>query len=90
MPISGCRTPSSGVCKKTLKRRSDSISKLRDITSGGDSTIQLRAEIQSLTKDQWEELLAKANLPVVIPTDHALAMKADLSISWSKLRVIRR
>lgn len=90
MPVSGCRTPSSEACKKTLKRRSDSIGVIREVTSGGDSTIQLRAEIQSLTENEREELLAQAKLPVVIPTNHALAMKADLSIPWIKLRVIRR
>ena len=31
-----------------------------------------------------------AGLPIVIPPDHALAIKAELSILWSKLRVIRR
>ena len=90
MPVSGCRIPSLEASKKTIKRRTDSISKVRDITSGGDSTAQLKAEIQSLSKEQREELLAQAKLPLLIPTDHALAMKADLALPWNKLRVVRR
>lgn len=58
--------------------------------SGGDSLPQLQCEIRCLSKEERQQLLHGAGLPVVIPTDHALAMKADLSLSWEKLRVIRR
>ena len=51
---------------------------------------QLRSEIRCLSKEERQDLLRSAGLPVVIPPDHALAIKADLSIPWSKLRVIRR
>ena len=90
VPISGCRISSSEVSRRTLKRRTDDISRVRNITSGGESSAQLKAEIRSLTTEQREELLQQAQLPVVIPTDHALAMKADLALPWNKLRVIRR
>ena len=46
--------------------------------------------MQSLSKAQREELLGQAGLPIRIPTEQALAMKADLSLPWNKLRVIRR
>jgi hypothetical protein len=63
---------------------------VREITSGGDTTAQLAAEIKALSKAEREELLQQAQLPVLIPTNHALAMKADLGIPWSKLRILRR
>jgi hypothetical protein len=47
-------------------------------------------ELICLTKVQREELLQEAQLPVVIQTSHALAIKADLSIPWNKLRILRR
>ncbi len=49
-------------------------------SSGGDSTSQLIAEIKQLSKSGREELVRAAKLPVVvIPPNHALAMKANLS-----------
>ena len=38
-----------------------------------------------MSKEQRELLLQQAQLPVVIPTDHALAVKADLSFPWTEL-----
>jgi hypothetical protein len=73
-----------------MKRRSDEIGRVRAITSGGDVQAQLAAELKCLTKAQREELLQEAQLPVVIPTNHALAIKADLGIPWNKLRILRR
>ena len=63
---------------------------VRDIASGGDSTTQLAAEIKSLSKAEREDLLQQTCLPIVIPPEHALAMKADLGIPWNKLRILRR
>ena len=50
----------------------------------------LASEIRCLTKAEHEELLQDAQLPVVIPTEHALAVKADLEIPWNNLRILRR
>ena len=88
--VQGCRVPTADACKKTVQRRNVLLSSVRDFASGGDSTMQLAAEIQSLTKSEREDLLQQARLPIVIPADHALAMKADLQIPWSKLRILRR
>lgn len=52
--------------------------------------MQLCSELQSLTAEDRQKLLLDASLPLSIPPDHALAMKADLSLPWAKLRVIRR
>lgn len=73
-----------------MKRRTAGIGRVRSITSGGDVASQLASEVKSLSKEEREELLREAQLPVVIPTDHALAIKADLCLPWNKLRVLRR
>ena len=43
------------------------------------------AEVNYLSRQQREELLQQAQLPLVIPADHALALKANLSIPWQSL-----
>ena len=90
VPVSGCRISSGSACKKTLQRRSLQLSQVRSVLSGGDSRAQFQAEIKSLSNEERKELLGQVGLPVIIPTDHALAMKADLALPWTKLRVLRR
>lgn len=90
VPVAGCRVPSSDASRRTVKRRSEDIGRVRSFTSGGDTRAQIAAEVKSLSKVEREELLQKAQLPVYIPTEHALAMKADLGITWNTLRILRR
>ncbi len=90
MKVPGCRIASGEASSRTVKRRAEVLETVREVTSGGDSTSQLAAEVRYLTKAQREELLQQVQLPLVIPADHALAMKADLAIPWTKLRVLRR
>ena len=52
--------------------------------------IQLQSEIRCLQKEEREEVLKGANLPITIPAEHVLAIKADLGLPWAKLRVISR
>ncbi len=88
--VANCRVRSSDASKWTLKRRTEGISRVRSITSGGDTTAQMVAEYKSLSKEERAKVLQEAGLPITIPTDHSLALKANLSIPWNKLRVIRR
>ncbi len=90
MQVPGCRIASGEASSRTVKRRAGVLETVREATSGGDSTSQLAAEVNCLTKVQREELLQQVQLPLTIPVDHALAMKADLSIPWTKLSVLRR
>ena len=66
------------------------LDSVRDIVSVSGSSAQFTAAVNYLSKSQREELLKQVQLPLVIPADHALAMKADLAIPWSKLRILRR
>ena len=61
------------------------LSAVRQIASGGDTSAQFAVEVKSLSRVEREDPLQQAQLPVVIPADHALAMKADLGIPWTKL-----
>lgn len=67
------------------------MEQVRDMVSKGCSTDQLKYELKTLSKGEREELLDSAiDSPITIRCDEVLAMKADLSITWSKLRVLRR
>ena len=51
--------------------------------------LDLEEEIQAMPREKRRELLW-GSLPVEIPVDHSLAIKSSLSISWNKLRKLRR
>ena len=90
MQVPGCQIPSTEASSRTVKRRAEVLESVREIASGGDSTSQFAAEVNYLSQVQREELLQQVQLPLVIPANHALAMKADLAIPWTKLRILRR
>jgi len=75
--------------KRIISRRNMTISTVCEIVSGDDNSGQLVAEIQVLSKSERENLLRQAQLPVIVTVDHALAIKADLAIPWTKLRILR-
>jgi len=62
----------------------------REYISGGESSVQLKAELKVLNREERKDLLQSVQLPVQIPTDHSLAMRADLALPWAKLRIINR
>lgn len=69
------------------------MEQVREIISKGASTDQLQYELKVLTREDRQSLLDLATVhdaSVVIPPSEVLAMKANLSITWSKLRVLRR
>lgn len=73
-----------------MKRRTEVLESVREMVSGSDSSAQFAAEVNCLSQSQREELLQQVKLPITIPADHALAIKADLAITWNKLRILRR
>ena len=85
MQVPGCQVSSSEASARTVKRRIEVLDTVREIASGSNSSAQFAAELNYLSQDQREELLQQVQLPLVTPADHALAMKADLAIPWSKL-----
>ena len=90
MKVPSCRVASSEASKATILRRSHQLARVRNTVSGGSSLVQLQSEIRCLTKEEGQDILKDANLPITIPANHVLAMKADLALPWAKLRVISR
>ena len=88
--VPACRKTSTEASQQTVLRRSHHLAQVGESISGGASIIQLQSEMRCLSKEERQEVLKNANLPIVIPTEHVLAMKADLSLPWAKLRVISR
>ena len=79
------RVSTEEASQRTVKRRITAIREVREALS-----VDLGEEVRALPLSMRKELLAEAGLPIEIPANHALAMKANLSISWNKLRVLRR
>lgn len=86
------RVESSSASNRTLKRRSSELELVRDVVSKGSPVEQLLYELKTQTKEDREAILdtAMGDESITIPADQVLAMKADLSITWNKLRVMRR
>jgi hypothetical protein len=69
------------------------MEQVRDIISKGSSSEQLKHELKVITKEERALLLDSFLRPgttIAIPSEQVLAMKADLSLTWSKLRSMRR
>lgn len=69
------------------------MEQVREILSKGSSIEQLQSELATLGKEDRQTLLGTVfgkESAISIPADAILAMKADLSINWSKLRGLRR
>ena len=83
---------SSQATPKTVLARTKELNQHREVLSGGEQGFQLAKEVKACSLEEREEILMElqSGIKVVIPTSHALAMKADLGIPWSKLRAIRR
>ena len=84
---------SSAASKETIRTRTTELSKHRSLTSGGADVVQLQAEIKACTSTEREQILSelhKGGFKVEVPVQQILALKADLSIPWTKLREVRR
>ncbi len=86
------RKDSSSTTLMTLRRRSEILSSVRENVSGGTlpAKRQLAHEVHRTTPEERQELLRKAKITPTVTEEEGLAMKADLSIPWSKLRHLRR
>ena len=90
MKLSTARVSSSEASEATKVRRSHTLSLARSYMSGGDDSVQLQSELKCLTQEERKKVLADAHLPIAIPINHSLAMKADLALPWAKLRILNR
>ena len=64
----------------------------RKMISGGEleAQAQLGLEVKALGQEGRQRLLREADVGINIDAIQALAIKADLSMPWYKLRILRR
>ena len=90
MCVSKAQVASSEASRKTMHRRTQQLGSHRDLVSGGESTVQLRDEVRAMSKEDRRALLLDGGFSIDVPPEYGLAMKADLALPWTKLRVVRR
>ncbi len=92
MHMSSPRVSTTAASSVTVRRRSSELRAARKIVSGGDDGAQLRSELSSNKIDRQEILNNLESFPgnfqIKIPADQVVAMKADLGLSWNKLRLM--
>ena len=71
------------------------MNSIRHTVSRGDTSAQLVSEVATTSLDDRMAILESlklmpGNFKVALPVSTSLAIKAELNIPWSKLRVMRR
>ena len=79
---------SSTASKETVRTCTTQLSKHQSLTRGGADIVQLQEEIKACTSSERKQILSelhKGGFKVEVPVQQILALKADLSIPWTKL-----
>ena len=63
---------------------------VRAVVSGNDTSSQLLSEVHKLKRENRQQLLFEAGMTVDIPPEAGVAMKANMALPWTSLRMIRR
>lgn len=87
------RVNSSEATARMVRLRSAEIREHRSLIRGGDNTTQLQDEMKLCSCSEREGILAElhnSSSTINVTAKESLAMKADLNIPWTKLRVVRR
>ena len=90
MHVTNSKRPISKASSKTLRRYRKQVQKVRHVLTSDDPTILLREEIRSLSKNEKNNLLKDAGITLDISPEQGLAIKADLTLPWNNIRMIRR
>ena len=90
--VTNPRKASHEVVASTRRRRSVALSSIRKTMSGGEKGAerQLAHEIEHTNRETRLGILEKAGIRPHIPEGEGLAMRADLSMPWYRLRQLRR
>ena len=78
---------------RSIRRRSSRLERLEEMVSGGEAGVQAQhvAGLKRLTSKEQEDLLRDAGLRTTSPAAGSLlAIKADLNLSWSKIRGLKK
>eukprot|EP00731_Ephydatia_muelleri_P011283 Em0006g177a len=92
MRVTATHNVTKSASKRTLKRRCQEMSHVRDIVSGGEASTLLENEIKWMSDDEKHHLLVESGIAmdIKVSAEQGLAIKAGLAIPWHKLRHLRR
>ena len=90
MHVTNSKRPISKASSRTLYRYRKQVQKVRHVLTSDDPTTLLREEIRSLSKNEKNSLLKNAGITLDISPEQGLAIKADLTLPWNKIRMITR
>ena len=94
MRVPSARVTSTVASNRTLRDRTQRLSDMREMVSGGSSAAQLSREMAVQTTEECNKLLdelfkRRGKLIIHIPAE-SLALKSDLWLPWAKLSEMRR
>ena len=87
--VSQARVATSWASEQTKRRRSSRLDEVRHTISGGGEAAKEQLA-HELGKEGRQKMLRESNFSVELTTEESLAMKANLSLPWNKLRIMRR
>ena len=92
MHVTNSKCPISKASNRTLYSYRKQVQKVQHVLTSDDLTCTtlLREEIRSLSKNEKNSLLKNAGITLDISPEQGLAIKADLTLPWNKIRMIRR
>ena len=91
--VSQAQVPSGKAAPQTIRKRSHSLASVRFAVSAGDDTTQLAHKVHSCRKEERRKLIEeirRAEGGFCISVEESVALEVDVSIPWSKLRIMRR
>ena len=93
VPITVGRKESQIVSKRTLRARTQQISKFTNLVAGGSRegiVAQTAHIVKSFDVNEREDILKSFKASVTVPADVVASMKSVLDLPWNLVRDIRR
>ena len=86
MHVTNSKHPISKASSRTLYRYRKQVQKVQHVLTSDDPTTLLWEEIRSLSKNEKNSLLKNAGITLDVSPEQGLAIKADRTIPWNKIR----
>ena len=90
MKITHPKNPISQTSLRTRKRRASEVCNARTMLSAESSSLILETELKALSKMEKQQLLLSAGITKEMKPEEGFALKADIGLTWNKLRDLRR
>ena len=71
-------------------QESEGCREVQECSQWWGGRVSVRERVTTLSVESRMQLLEKAGITLTIPEQQGLAMKADLALSWNKMRELRR